>query len=276
MPLAIKRTQEFTRFVHPVLQARCANCHDGQYEGQFQLVPIKNRADRTTNAIRANLDATLRLVDPKNLSHSELLSSTLRPHGHGAKPRPIFPGSNDKAYKILAEWVNHLAAPKESDTLASGEASRVQDKSDEVFAVDRNRTSTARSNKVAGAGADATMRAPSGYGGGAVSQVPDEPQEFPIPFAISGVKPNPALPKKAAPAPAKQVAADARSKGSATITPAKSGVSSDDEDRDDLPDPPKRTTKAGAAKKPAKPVTLDPKLLERALQNRNANRPSPN
>ena len=160
LPLAIKRTEEFTRFVHPVLQARCANCHDGQYDGQFQLVPIKNRADRTPNATRANLDATLRLVDPKNLSHSELLSSTLRPHGNGAKPRPIFAGSNDKAYKILAEWVNHLAAPKESDTLASGEASRVHEKNDEVFAVDRNRTNTARSNKVAGAGADATMPRP--------------------------------------------------------------------------------------------------------------------
>ncbi len=276
LPLAIRRTEEFTRYVHPVLQAYCVNCHDGKYDGQFQLVPIKNRADRTPNAIRANLDATLRLVDPKNLSHSELLSSTLRPHGHNAKPRPIFPGSNDKAYKILAEWVNHLAAPKEGDAPAAGEASRAQAKSDEVFAVDRNRTSTARPNKAAGATADAGMRAASGHGGGAVTQVPDEPQEFPIPFAISGVKPNPALPKKAAPASQKQVAADARSKGSATITPAKPAVSSDDDDPDDLPDPPKRTTKAGAAKKRAKPVTLDPKLLERALQIRNANRPNPN
>ena len=155
LPLAIKRTEEFTRYVHPLLQAYCAKCHDGQYEGEFQLVPIKTRADRTPNALRANLDATLRLVDPKNLSHSVLLSSTLRPHGHGAKPRPIFPGSNDKAYKVLAEWVNHLAAPKESDDAARGDASRVQDKSDEVFAVDRNRPAPLERTKVAGA--DATM-----------------------------------------------------------------------------------------------------------------------
>ena len=50
---------------------------------------------------------------PRILSHSVLLSSTLRPHGNGARPRPIFPGSNDKAYKVLARWVNQLSAPKE-------------------------------------------------------------------------------------------------------------------------------------------------------------------
>ena len=117
MPLAIKRTEEFTRWVHPVLQVYCAKCHDAQHPGDFQLVPVKSRSDRSSNALRANLDATLRLVDPKNLSHSVLLSSTLRPHGNGAKPRPIFPGSNDKAYRVLAQWVNHLSAPKTAMSL---------------------------------------------------------------------------------------------------------------------------------------------------------------
>ena len=115
LPLAIRRTEEFTRYVHPVLQSYCARCHDGEYEGGFQLVPVKSRNDRTPEALRANLDATLRLIDPKNLSHSVLLSSTLRPHGDGAKPRPIFPGSNDKAYKVLAQWATHLTAPKQGD-----------------------------------------------------------------------------------------------------------------------------------------------------------------
>ena len=64
LPLAIKRTEEFSRFVHPLLQAYCAKCHDAQHQGQFQLVPIKSRADRSSNALRANLDATLRLIDP--------------------------------------------------------------------------------------------------------------------------------------------------------------------------------------------------------------------
>ena len=67
----------------------------------------------SADALRANLDATLRLIDPENPSHSVLLSSTLRPHGRGTKPRPIFPGSNDKAYKALAEWAGRLVAPKD-------------------------------------------------------------------------------------------------------------------------------------------------------------------
>ena len=60
-PLAIKRTQEFINFVHPLLQAYCVKCHDGNYQGEFQLVPTKNRVDRTQDALRVNLDATLRL-----------------------------------------------------------------------------------------------------------------------------------------------------------------------------------------------------------------------
>ena len=95
LPLAIKRTEEFTKYVHPLLQVYCAKCHDAQYQGEFQLVSTKARADRTSNALRANLDATLRLIDPANPSRSELLSVTLRPHGLGTKPRPIFPGSNE-------------------------------------------------------------------------------------------------------------------------------------------------------------------------------------
>src|SRR5262249_35659259 len=114
LPLAIKRTEEFSRFVHPLLQAYCARCHDAKYDGQFQLVPMKSRVDRSSTALRANLDATLRLIDPENPAHSVLLSSTLRPHGNGAK-RPIFPGSNDRAYMIIARWVNQLSVPKEND-----------------------------------------------------------------------------------------------------------------------------------------------------------------
>ena len=140
MPLAIKRTEEFTRYVHPLLQAYCAKCHDASYEGGFQLVPMKPR-DRNSDALRANLDATLRLIDQNNPSHSVLLSSTLRPHGRSTRPRPIFPGSNDKAYKVLAEWTSHLVAPKEGNDAARRQASRdAMVGSQEVFAFDRNRS----------------------------------------------------------------------------------------------------------------------------------------
>ena len=55
------------------------------------------------------------LIDPVDLSKSELLSSTLRPHHGGPNKRPIFPGSNDRAYQILAAWVNSLRPPQSGD-----------------------------------------------------------------------------------------------------------------------------------------------------------------
>ena len=111
VPDAIKRAEEFARYINPLLQVNCAKCHDGEYDGAFQLVSTKRRSDHTPDALRANLDATLRLVDPKNPARSELLSSTLRPHGRGQRPRPIFPGSNDPTYQILARWVQNLCPP---------------------------------------------------------------------------------------------------------------------------------------------------------------------
>ncbi len=39
-PLAIQRAVEFARYIQPVLQLKCAKCHNAGYEGMFQLVPI--------------------------------------------------------------------------------------------------------------------------------------------------------------------------------------------------------------------------------------------
>jgi hypothetical protein len=279
LPLAIKRTEEFSRYVHPLLQVYCAKCHDAQFQGQFQLVPIKSRADRSSDALRANLDATLRLIDPENPSHSVLLSSTLRPHGNGAK-RPIFPGSNDRAYMIIARWVNQLAAPKEKDEAGGRNPSRGPSEIDEVFAVDRNRSSDGRRTK--GVGADTMMPVAStsdarSRATPAVGQTETEPQEFPIPFAISGVKPNPAVPKKAPAVPAKQTAGPATSKPATSKATAGPAIPRDgnDDDPDDLPLP-KPKGKTGDSKQPPKTFKLDPKLLERTLQYRNANRQNPN
>ncbi len=63
-PLAITRATEFAKYVHPLLQAYCAKCHNENHDGAFQLVQYRTRADQTTDALRANLDATLRLVRP--------------------------------------------------------------------------------------------------------------------------------------------------------------------------------------------------------------------
>ena len=180
LPLAIKRTQEFNRIVHPVLQQYCSKCHDGQFTGKFQLVPIRGRADRTADALRANLVATLGLIDPMNPSRSVLLSSTLRPHGPGTKPRPIFLGSNDPAYKILAEWANRLAPPKQGDEVARREAGRDLNESDEVFAVDRNRSGAAQRTQGATASANMPSRARQKTGPDVpvIGQSPSDPQEF--------------------------------------------------------------------------------------------------
>jgi hypothetical protein len=281
LPLAIKRTDEFNRFVHPLLQVYCAKCHDGQYDGKFQLVPIRGRADRTSDALRANLDATLQLIDPRNPSRSVLLSSTLRPHGPGVKPRPIFPGSNDRAYKVLAEWANHLVAPKQGEEGARREASRGTGEIDEVFAVDRNRSGAVQPGGGAGGSTSMTSspRFKPGADGPVISQDPSDPQEFPIPFAISGVKPNLPAPKNSASASAKRPAAASSRAPSATTSTKPARLPDDDDDDDidpdDMPKPPKGKPAGGAAKAQAKPLTIDPKLLERALQYRNGNRANP-
>ena len=111
-PLAVKRANEYFRSVHPLLQAYCARCHDGNYNGPFQLISIKNRTDRNPDALRANLDATLRLINPESPAKSELLSCTLRAHGNDPRPRAIFTGSNDKSYQIIAAWVQSLSSNK--------------------------------------------------------------------------------------------------------------------------------------------------------------------
>jgi hypothetical protein len=150
--------------------------------------------------------------------------------------------------------------------------------------MDRNRSAGTRTTK--GPGSAATSKLPSDSvskgmvrGETAPGQSESEPQEFPIPFAISGVKPNPAVPQKSSHALTKQKAGLADPKTSvskATTQRAIKDDNDDDDDPDELP-PPKAKQKAGESKTAApKNFRLDPQLLERALQNRNANRQNPN
>jgi hypothetical protein len=88
---------------------------------------------------------------------------------------------------------------------------------------------------------------------------PADPQEFPLPFVITGIKPN--LPPENAPS---KPATSAPVAGRAT--PASPGASPATSEQS------KQKDDSGAAKKPKKPLNIDPKLLERALQNRNAGR----
>ncbi len=105
--LAVQRASEFAQYVQPVLQQNCASCHNEKYQGDFQLVLIKNRRDQQNpDIVRANLDAVLRLVNPDDPSRSELLSAGLVPHG--PNKGAIFRGANDKQYYILSTWVRRV------------------------------------------------------------------------------------------------------------------------------------------------------------------------
>ena len=92
-PLAIKRTNEFFRYVHPVLQHYCAKCHDGHYDGPpFQLVPIASRGDKTPEAMWSNLDAGLAAHRPRESVEERVAHEHPCSHGRGARLTSIFPG----------------------------------------------------------------------------------------------------------------------------------------------------------------------------------------
>lgn len=107
-PLAVRRYQEFARFVHAELQTHCAKCHDADtHAGAFRLYRARTKRDLANELIlRANLDATLQLVDPANLPHSSLL--TVAAMTHPPDGRPVLSGPNHPSYRILSTWVNSL------------------------------------------------------------------------------------------------------------------------------------------------------------------------
>lgn len=289
---AVKRADEFNRYVHPVLQTYCARCHNERSDGAFQLVQIKSRVDRTPEALRANLDATLRLIDRENPTRSELLSSSLRPHGRGPNTRPIFQGSNDKAYQILATWAKNLQATPITEGVVPARFASPAADSGESFASQRGRTASASETVgvtrrfVTGPVETKTlppMRAVPGQG--IVPETTADPDEFPIPFAVGGSKPKLSqVEKKASPsvksqgastAPQTQPADGTRSRNqgtgqqgtraSGTAETAGNGPAAESDD----PVAPETTTKL------RKPLTLDPTLLQRALQLKNQNRVAP-
>jgi hypothetical protein len=289
-PLAIKRTQEFISFVHPLLQAYCVRCHDGNYQGEFQLVPTKNRADRTQDALRVNLDATLRIIDQVNPSKSELLTASLRPHGIGPRKRAIFPGSNDKAYQILSAWAQSLRSPNDIKEAARVQAGRTGPENGEAFAAGRERIGNDNPGSdlpalASGSGrpplaampAASRIPPPSPFvpRGSSVSppEVPNQsaPDDFPLPFVLTGQKPNIPDPKAASsPTTKSAVENNAASPAVPAVTGApKSGSPADAGKTNDQA---KSGDPAAKSKTTRKSVTIDPAILERALQNRNGAR----
>ncbi|WP_435005514.1 hypothetical protein P12x_003362 [Tundrisphaera lichenicola] len=218
---AVRRAGEFTEYVQPVLQMSCARCHNERYEGSFQLVEIKNAKDRKNPDIaRANLDATLRLINPDDPSRSELLSSGLLPHG-GSK-NAVFRGPNDRYFQVLNTWVKRIRPASSSASRTSADpVSRTgyapaEPSSDDGFASDREgRIPVSRSAVPrplpgldileAARAANPPPPAPrtvNQYEENAdLSGYPDS--EFPIPVGAGGLPPIPAPPAGNPATPAK-------------------------------------------------------------------------
>ena len=260
--VAVQRAGEFARNVHVILQASCARCHNERYDGRFQLIEVKRRRDLTVDVMRANLDATLQLVDPQNPSRSELLSSTLIPHGNGSNPRPIFRGSNDPRFQILSAWVNSLRAARPTDNVVPTKFG-AKDAPGNGFASERrqgtgNQPFVTTPSDTFGVKKTEIQQAPSRYvpGQGMVTEkTPPSSDEFPAPFSVGGPKPKPigGVPAPARPTP------PASPPGSGIPLPA-------------LPPGTPAGEPTAAPAKPKKPLKIDPQLLEKALQNRNAGR----
>lgn len=276
---AIRRAEEFRRYVHPVLQTYCARCHDDRHDGSFQLIDFQKKVDRTPEALRANLDSTLKLVDRENPGRSELLSSSLRPHGRGPNTRPIFQGSNDRAYQILAAWVNNLRVKPSAEDAPVDEIDHAQ--GTEQFAADRSRISRSSvdvppvyGGPAVGAPVEATPRnfPAARYTPGAGWSNDEGPgaTDAPLPFAVSGVMPN-LPPQGAAPAPGAVPQQPTAAEAPTTIPPPNTlpqpqaapdipGLA-----EGELPPPPPEPDPS----KPSTPLKLDPNVLQRALQLRN-------
>jgi hypothetical protein len=282
--LAVRRADEFNRGVHQVLQQYCARCHNENHQGDFQLIQVKNRHDWTQNVARANLEATLRVIDPDSPSRSELLSRALVPHGPAR--RPIFQGANDPNYRRIAAWVNSLR-PKPAAVEAATSRFGTEEpppSSAEGFATDRSLPST--SPLPPESPADGRPRPPAtpnpriplppgqfvaGSGSGSQPFAPPD-AEFPVPYMVGGPRPKlEATPAVTQPQgqPASATSPSAPAPAPATVggalPPLPAGTPA-------VPAPAAANVPAqtnNAAPKPArKAVKVDPALLERALMNK--------
>lgn len=245
--LAVKRADEFARYVNPLLMASCVKCHNERRQLTFQLIEVKNRHALTGDILRANLDATLQLINKDDPSRSDLLSVVLVPHGNGPNKRPIFTGSNDPRFKVLAKWVNSLtpklappsdgivqtrlgATPKSDPTSSAFASERVPGANPVVLGPNPVPLSTSREKRVIHESVPNARYLPGGPGT-VLEQSPPSPDEFPVPFSQGGARPTPY-----------------------------SGL------------PPLPNDKSATSKKPKKPIPIDPALLEKALMNRNGGR----
>ena len=263
---------------------------------------VKSTRDLNNSDIaRANLDATLRLVNPDDPSRSSLLSAGLVPHG--PSKNAIFRGPNDRSYIILVQWVKSLRpAVARGNRPAEGgfrEGGAPNPMPGDAFGSARPGASsefpTASTGPNRGSLPQVPLNPPAVPGGtvesyqasGEFYNAAGDKPDFQLPFSVGGAgMPTPIMP------PTRPKAGSATAKGAAppaqapavvprTATPnGRGGVIV--EQSDDLrqlpgmnqplyptapaedPDP----AKTAPAKKKAKPK-IDPTLLENVIKNRN-------
>jgi hypothetical protein len=301
---AVKKANEFADYVQPVLQQSCVKCHNEKYQGSFQLVEIKIRRDQTNPDIaRANLDATLRLINPDDPARSELLSAGLVPHG-GSKSA-IFRGPNDRSYQVLSQWTRSLRPGGSKGSQAGARGFGGEGVSRTGYAPADDAGVAFGSERSGRAGASTPDRAPLGspvpppramtqqYDENAefVNAPGDNPQ-FLVPFAAGGAPtyrppapipkgkvpataktPAPGSPATASPAPGKKMAVP--------VAPGAVVVATDDPNELPGMDQPRYPPKPEADpdnpvdkdKKPAKSKPIDNALLEKMMRNRNGGTP---
>ena len=214
---------------------------------------------------------------------------------------PIFQGSNDRAYQILATWVNKLHSTSGAESAARPKATLGSPPIEpgENFASQRVHTADATEQVGNTTGPFVTgpvtnkTSPPVRFvpGKGVIPDTSVDPNEFPLPFAVSGTKPQsgsqPPLtqtPESKTGKPGRSTGTDptagGRSAASAAAAGQKKAGPSHSTDTAAKADPeasmnnarPPEDTDA-AKKKPKKPpLTLDPNLLQRALQIRNQGR----
>ncbi|AGA28001.1 hypothetical protein [Singulisphaera acidiphila] len=293
--LGVKRADEFSRHIDPILQNRCSKCHNEQFAGTFQLIRYKTKADRTREARSANLDAVLALIDMENPAKSEFLSTTLRAHGNGANARPIFRGASDQEYRTLSTWVNSLRVNPAPTNIAA-QPSRIgtpAPSEGEVFAAGRSGQMPLPPLTPTPASPTAGRFDPSVSIGvpppaftaeqlEAIEYQKTHPDvnpggQFPSPFAVSGARPKLESAPQARAVPPGAPKFDPAT-GAPLFDPVTGASLNPELPAGSVPSasatppavPPAAATAKAASATPKQPVKLDPALLEKALMNRYA------
>ena len=269
---ALKRAQEFQNYVHPVVQTYCAKCHNDRYEGNFHLIGFKTRVERTPDTIRANLDAVLGLVDRENPAQRttrQFAPSARRGPQHPADFRGIEqpclpdlgrlgeqspgPASPDRRASPPVP-PRPAAAPKTSPSAGPGSTGGPW-KSSRCTA-DRRLVGRSRIPS-----RSPSRRCDTRPGQGFVDDSNADPAQYPIPFAVSGVRPNlPPLDGQPAADVARPKTAKAAAPAPPNIEGLPAGALADQaaaaaiEAGEDEP--------VATVKKPAKKLKIDPALLQ--------------